>query len=242
MVAVALTMGAFLAVAVIVGIVALAPNAVLGARSLSLRGWWKSSETERLVQENKRLAQSVTELSEALHRSQRAERQGMALPPDTEPRTIGTVLGFGFGSGYGTLYVQTRSGAARHGDVVLTGDHTLVGMVESAAGTVAVVKTLFHPDLKIAADITPGSGRGLVSVTPRGMVMDFLPESFSLGTTTAFAETSGQDGLFRRGLLIGTVTEVSASQHIPLKQALVQPAFSVADLDAVMIIHNSLSP
>jgi hypothetical protein len=222
--------------------VALTPQMIMGVRAVSLRPWLKSSETERLAQENSRLVQNNLALTEALQESQRAARQCLTLPPDIAPRAIGTVLGFGFGSGYSTLFIQTRDTAAHRGDFVMIGDHTLVGVVDRTIGTVAIVKTLFHPDLKIAADIVPGAERGLVSATARGIVIDLLPETFTTATGTLLVETSGQDGLFRRGLLIGSITSVSPSSQIPLKQALVQPEFSIADVDAVMIMKNPLVP
>ncbi|MEW5805682.1 MAG: rod shape-determining protein MreC [Patescibacteria group bacterium] len=153
------------------------------------------------------------------------------------------VIGFVLGSGGKRIFLDQGSvQGIQPGDWALISEKTLVGQVESVSQNYSVVKTIFDPSLKVAAEIvfSNGSiGRGLFYFTSSGFALDFLPKEFELAPDQlALVQSSGRDGIFRAGFYLGQALSLEDSTEFQLKKAVVEPGFNLNDLRAVFLVKN----
>ncbi len=151
------------------------------------------------------------------------------------------VQGFVFGTGGSKFVIDagTDQGISQDDWVVIPGK-ILVGKIESVRPHTSVVSSIYGTDLKIASlasDRTPG----LFSFQQGRFVMDYIPPSAQIATGT-LVQTSGQDGMFAKGFLLGTVRSVHAVSDASAQEALIDPLFSMDQVQNVVVVKNSLKP
>ena len=114
----------------------------------------------------------------------------------------------------------------------------LVGSVVDLYDTRSVVVLITSPKLSVAVldQNVAGRTKGLVAGSfGTSLVMDrILPsEEVNLGDTIV---TSGQDGVFDSGLLVGKVVEISSDEASPLKKARLETFLNLNNLEAVFVV------
>ncbi len=127
------------------------------------------------------------------------------------------------------LIDRGSSQGVRVGDVILRGN-VLVGRVQETLETRSVVSLATSPNMIITV-FDLDSGTEGVAVGRYGMYVDMtriLPsEEIHMGDTVV---TSGKDGLFPFGLVVGRVTEVSEISTEPVKSARLESSLDLSDL------------
>lgn len=115
----------------------------------------------------------------------------------------------------------------------------LIGIIESATPTTAVIRLLTDPESSVSAVLLP-SGRDPVVATGvfgTGIALTLIPGTESL-TPGMLAVTAGIEEEIPRGIVIGTVGNELPSREPPFKSAALIPAPEVTGLPRVVgILH-----
>ncbi|MBI1975016.1 MAG: rod shape-determining protein MreC [Parcubacteria group bacterium] len=120
------------------------------------------------------------------------------------------------------------------GDFVLAGEKTLVGLVRAVYEDVSLVESIFSRDLKITARVTPAFVDGLF-VNERGIPELTLLPGDALVEQGNPVVTSGRDGVFIAGLVLGEVQDVLEEESTRLKRATVLPVVHIGNLEIVVV-------
>ena len=221
---------------------------VVGGTVLGIREFKKISSSMSLALKRKTtLEQTITnletqqqQLSYQLVTCQK--QQSKILPDDFESIdytiTQGSPIGFALGSGWGVLFIDK---GFKHGikenDWVITPERNLIGKIETAHQTYSVVRTIFDNRLKIAASLAPHGAEGLFTLRGGSFVVDLVSASAST-TPGIIAYTSGNDGLFPQGLVLGIVTGTKQTEQSSLQTVIVKPIWDPPRTHSVVVIRN----
>jgi cell shape-determining protein MreC len=96
------------------------------------------------------------------------------------------------------------------------------------------VKTITHPESKIAGKISGKKTTGMVTDQDNGLVMINILQSADVEVNDVVI-TEGTDGLIP-GLLIGRVTQITGKNSDVYKIAKLAPVLDIAKLDYVVVI------
>jgi rod shape-determining protein MreC len=132
----------------------------------------------------------------------------------------------------------TKDGVALH-DPVITEDG-LVGYISQVGTTMSTVVTVIDPNLRVGALISRTREAGVVKGETALMAQGACSLSYLTSTSAVtigdYVITSGAGGLFPKGLIIGTVTEVKKEQSNVSLYAVVKPTVDVREITQVMVI------
>ncbi len=196
------------------------------------------TENEIVREQNRLLAEQIARSQDAAENAQFL-RAGQTMRGTIIARSA-SVLGFSFGSGGAQFVIEGGSNQnIQKGDLVLIPDDILVGRVQIVRETTSVVQTVFDSDLKIAASIA-GQVNGLFSFDQGAFALSYIPAAAS-AREGALVRTSGQDGIFPKGLLLGTLRSMQAASDAATQKALVDPLFSLSEVKSVVIVRNPLN-
>lgn len=155
------------------------------------------------------------------------------------PRVADVVL-LEYGSWQQTLVLYAgRDGVERQQPVVT--DAGLVGRVTVAAGSYGKVQLITDRAASVGAMLEATRRQGVVRGGERGYLeMDFVPlqEEVAVGDTVV---TAGIDGVYPRGLPIGTVIAVDPGGELFHRITLV-PSVDLGQLDQVFILERESIP
>jgi len=209
-----------------------------------LRGAWDryvtlvgvNERNEALLQEVARLAEENLQLREALVAGGRLERIA-EMRQDFEVPMLPTEL---VGSDvspffHSVLLDRGQSDGVRSGMPVIS-ESGLVGLVVATSSQAA--KTLLLLDRQIAIDSTVQRSRARGIVRGRGgdaPLFEFVARGGDVEAGDLLI-TSGLDGVYPKGLLIGTVTEVEPPGAKLLRTARLEPAVDFGRLEQAFVM------
>ena len=126
-------------------------------------------------------------------------------------------------------------------DPVITSDG-VIGVVTEVYPTTSRVRSIHSPELAISAVSQEFRESGVTAsdiyTTEMGLVrLEYLTRDTKL-TTGTIITTSGLSGIFPRGLVLGYVTQVAASEYDASYYALVQPYADVRSVPDVFVITS----
>lgn len=132
-------------------------------------------------------------------------------------------------------------GIAINDPVVVIGS-SLVGFVSEIQRNSAIVRTLYHPDTRVTAEVvadksdntTPARGL-LVSRLYTALFLTTIPRDIPISpgqpvVTVADASTTPP------GLVIGTIESVSSREHDAYQEARIKTAYDIGAVDAVTVL------
>ena len=122
-------------------------------------------------------------------------------------------------------------------DIVLAGERTLVGRVSEVYREVSLVETIFSRRLKIASRIFRTLTDGLLMPSNEGLELTLLPAEADVeaGDTVI---TSGRDGTFFAGFLIGKIIASHVDDHSRLQTAKVETPINIGKLEMVVVVRR----
>lgn len=124
----------------------------------------------------------------------------------------------------------------RSGMAVVVGGNVLIGKVESAGPTTAVIRPLVHPQSVVSAVATTGAVKGVIHGDHGlGLIFDLALQSDTLVVGDSVVTSGLGDGL-PKGLLVGTIERVALSPDRLFQQAVLAPPINPLDVRAVGII------
>ncbi len=125
---------------------------------------------------------------------------------------------------------------------VVNSNRELVGQILSVGDTFAEVITILDSQSSIGAEIARSKGIGIVEGDANLRYSGYCRLSYIARDTDIqtgdFVETSGLGGIFPKGLLIGTVTEVYEENATMSKAATIEPLAEIERLNEVFVITD----
>lgn len=208
------------------------------------------TNTKAIEQENKelkeKLAKSNYDLTDYESVKRRLEFYEDYLKIKNENSSFefqpAVIIGRDTAQPFGTVTINAglSAGIAQY-DPVITSDG-LIGYVQEVNLTQSVVKTILNPTLNVSAldnrTVDSGNVTGDAKLALEGMCkITYLPRDNSVAAGD-FIISSGEGGVFPKGQIIGTVTEVKSSGNDLGYYAVVKPAVDIFTVEEVMVITD----
>lgn len=194
------------------------------------------AQNDQLKRENTRLRLENAGLLERASENQRL-RKFMGLKSSLEyPSLIAQVIGLDASGVYRTVFINRgRDDGVNANMPVLVADG-VVGKVVRASASMAQVALLTDPSVSIDARIDRTRDRGIVvGDAGNSCVLRYLGRKASVENGDRVI-TSGLDGVFPKGLLIGVVESVQLGSQGLFLEAVVQPTADINELEEVLVI------
>lgn len=198
-----------------------------------------------LPPENERLAQRVLQLESRLAELTEVERENEVLRSQLEIGTLvssqnlllAKIIGRSRADVRGELMIDQGTAAVREGDVVVY-QNFLLGAVVRVEERRSVVRLTTDPAFRAAAldQDSPDRARGLVrgQFGTRLLLEKILPdESLAVGDTVI---TSGEDGKFPKGLILGKISRILGQEAEVFKSAELNLMVDIGELEEVFVI------
>ena len=150
---------------------------------------------------------------------------------------LGTILSFDpFGAADSLVIDKGEKNGITAGDAVVLWGNVLVGRVKEVAEKESRVLLITSAQSRVTAVSEDDKAKGVVSGSASGaLTLDLVLKEAQLNTGQILL-TSGLDGAFRRGFLVGEVVKVSGNTSAPFQKASVRPFFKLRDLKQVFVI------
>lgn len=208
-------------------------------------------DAETHYEQNKALKQEIAELNKQLAEYDETKRkleelqnfvgikeayQDLVLSAPCE--VIGYVTNDPFGA---FLIGQGREDGVELYDPVVT-DLGLVGVITEVGEHTATVTTILSPDVSVAVYCSTTKDHGVVtgdvSLSLEGMCrLQYLEKDSQIREDKVIL-TSGENGLFPKGYVVGYVRDVQVDETGLTMGASVQPAAELSDLSMVIVIKD----
>ncbi len=209
------------------------------------------TETEDIYAENQQLKEEVASLYAQLSEFEATKEELAELKefvgvkaahPDYILTSPFEVTGYLANDPYGTFTIDggTADGVSLYDPVVT--EQGMVGVITEVAAETATVTTILSPDVFIAARCVNSTDSGVltgsVSLLQEGWCkLDYLNKETHLGKMSAVV-TTGENGYFPRGYMIGYVQEVAMDPAGMTAYAKVSPAVDLFHLSKVIVITD----
>ena len=151
--------------------------------------------------------------------------------------SLANILAFDPFHAGGALVVDKgkMQGMAEGNEVILPGN-ILVGRVKEVSEKESRVILISSPQSRVTSVTEDGLTKGVVTGSASGALnLDLVLKDAELRPGQILL-TSGLDGFFERGLLVGEVGKIIDDDSAPFKKALIRPFFNSRDLKQVFII------
>jgi rod shape-determining protein MreC len=202
-----------------------------------------------LLDENRRLRREVEELKLRLLQLNDVEGEARRLgdavrhaaPPIGRIRAV-DVIYVDHASWLRTLIIYTGGAPARVNQPVLSANG-LVGRVVTAAGPYAKVQLITDRAASVGVMILRTRRQGIVRGSGRGagtLELDFVPLQADVRPGDA-VQTAGIDGVYPRGIPVGTVTAVGQGSQL-FHRIQLAPAVDFGSLDQVYLLEYEPAP
>ncbi|MDP3764236.1 MAG: rod shape-determining protein MreC [bacterium] len=141
-----------------------------------------------------------------------------------------------FQAGDSLLVNKGAKDGVKVGNSVILSGNILVGRVKEALAKESRIILITSAQSKVTAVSEDGGAKGVITGSASGALnLDLVLKESELRSGQVLL-SSGLDGFFERGFLVGEVTKVSSSDSAPFKKALVRPFFNTKDLKQVFIV------
>lgn len=206
--------------------------------------WRSHGELER---ENRRLKQELLELRRRELRldgleqeiEQLARAEQLVRRPAAALR-VAEVVFADYGSWLRSLVIYVGDGTVRRNEPVL-GDAGLVGRVVAVAGGYAKVQLITDRAASVGVQLSASRRQGVLRGSrPGELTIDFVPRQAEVENGDAVL-TSGIDGVYPRGIPVGTVVAVEPGSEV-FHRILVRPAVDFSRLAFVYLLEGDTPP
>ena len=139
-----------------------------------------------------------------------------------------------------TIRMGSADGISLYDPVVT--DLGLVGVITSLGEHTAEVTTILSPDVSVAAYCSTTKDRGVVTGTVPDALeglcrLQYLERDTGIRQDKVIL-TSGENGMFPKGYVIGYVRDVQTDETGLTAAAVIEPAAEIADLSMVIVIKD----
>lgn len=197
-------------------------------------------ENELLKSENRELSLKLLRLAETERRLENLSRAVHYIPPDEGELQVADVLYIDHSSWIRTLVLYAPGARLELNQAVVTADG-LVGRVVLVAGPYGKVQLITDRAASIGAMVQRTRRQGLAQGTSQGeLQLAFLPRQSDVREGDQVV-TSGIDGIFPRGIAIGTVVSVASGNDL-FQEIRLASAVDFATLDHAYVLERQALP
>jgi rod shape-determining protein MreC len=210
----------------------------------AVRGMWSryvalidlSGENQELRRELERVSEENLQLREALVASGRLERIAEMRDDFEVPMLPVQLVGSDPSPWFRSVLLDRGRGDGIRSGMAVVSEQGLVGLVVATSSRAAKAMLALDRQTAIDAAIQRSRARGVV----RGEGNEWLQFEFVARggdvRTGDLVITSGLDGVYPKGLLVGTVTEVEDANPKLLRRAVVAPAVDFGRLEQAFVM------
>lgn len=153
-----------------------------------------------------------------------------------------SVIGTDSADMFASLIIDKGSGdGISTNDPVVYGNY-LVGLVSKVHPSYSVVETVLNPDLNISALESKTRETAYVTTTielsENGRCMLSGLERTTQVTPGGIVVTSGIGGTYPKGIIIGTVSEITESKYDLTNSAVIEPGVNVKEVEDIFVITD----
>ena len=200
---------------------------------------WKNvrAENRRLREENQRLRVEALRVTETDDENRRL-RHLLALQERLPLATLsGEVIAREWGGWVRALTVNRGRGDRVARMTAVISPEGLVGRIVEVRAGAAIVQVLTDPASTVGAHVVRTRTPGIVEGDPRGMIrFKYMARDGASIQTGDLLVTSGQGGLFPRGIPIGRVRAIDDRGSALFHYAALEPAVDFARVDEVLVV------
>lgn len=199
------------------------------------------AENEELKEKNSELEQSLRELEIIKAENETLKEYVNLTDKYSEYTTIPAyVISRDIGNYSETVVINVGSDDGIEENMTVIADEGLVGYVISVTESTAKVQTIIDTATAVTATISTTDDTIIVQGT---LEDDSLLKATYLPTDASILQgdsvvTSGIGGIFEKGILIGTISEVYNTQNPTDRYATVEPAVDFSNLNTVLVITD----
>ncbi|MCI0572832.1 MAG: rod shape-determining protein MreC [Myxococcaceae bacterium] len=208
---------------------------------VALRG--VREENQALRQETTLLKAQLVESAELRSENERLRRALAYSERQQETEVLARVVGFNPVAGPHSVRIDRgESEGIREGMAVVTPDG-VVGQVIRTTGGTADVALLTDPQTRAGVRVQRSRARATVAGAgaSRPLRLDNALRTDDIVENDLLV-TSGADGVFPAGLLVGKVTNLSRTEHGVFQVADILPVVDMTKLEEVMVITSMIIP
>jgi rod shape-determining protein MreC len=193
-------------------------------------------ENVRLKKELGRLLAERTVLMNTERENQRLKKLLGLRAASEFPTLVAQVIGEDASGWYRTVFLNRGSDDGVKTNMAVSVTQGLVGRVARTSPHMAQVILITDPELSVDCRVARTRDRGVLSGSlDRGAILRYINMKSAIRPGDQVV-TSGLDGVFPRGLVIGIVDSVSKGTHGLFLEARVVPAVDFSEIEEVIII------
>ena len=198
-------------------------------------------ENEELKQKNSELEQSLRELENIKTQNETLKEYLNLTEKYGEYKTIpGYVINKDISNYSKTIVINIGTDDGVEENMTVIADQGLVGHVVSVTNDTAKVQTI----IDTASSVSASMSRTKDSIVCKGTLDEtstlkamYIPTDVNIVQGDSI-ETSGLGGIYPKGIHIGTVKQVTNTQNLVDRYAIVETAVDFDKLDTVLVITN----
>lgn len=196
-------------------------------------------ENEKLIKENLNLSAQMAELADQKKENENFRKQLELIPRDKYEIESAFVISIdSHNSGSWILIDKGANKGIVSGMPVIVSDGILVGKISEVYGESAKVSLITDIASSINVTDLETEARGIVKGEYNlGLILDMVEQTDVLNEGDSLV-TSGLGGSLPKGLLVGHIQKINATQDKLFQQAVVIPKVKYSRLDIVHVLKN----
>lgn len=191
----------------------------------------------RLISENLDLYNKLTNLSQ-LEEENSLLKEKLNLSQKGKSAILTSVIGRDFQNNRSFLIDKGTLDGLKTGQVVISEGEIIIGRIADSGYHTSKVQTILDTQSRIAAFTAISKISGLVRGLGSDTIFDLIVKNKKPGVGELII-SSGTDGLWPRGLLIGKIKEVKSQDNQVFNTADIELLAKPQDFDSVFVIFNS---
>lgn len=205
---------------------------------VALRG--VQGENTALREENRRLRAEANDRSEVRAENDRLKKLLEYTAANPDPRIVARVLGVNPVSTMLSLRIDRGEDEGVRSGMPVVAPEGVVGHIQRATGQYADVLLVTDPNSKLAVKVQRSRVRGTASGQGDNRALQLenalRTEDLQKGDQIV---TSGTDGVFPPGLMVGKITSLHRRTYGMVQTAEIAPAVDMTKLEEVLVIRTS---
>ena len=196
-----------------------------------------NQENETLKKENRKLASEIVELKEITWENKLLRKQ-LDLSPREDLKLISSFI-IGKSSPELGQYItidKGRNSGIEKNQAVIASSGILVGKVIETSSNTSKIILITDINSSVSAIIQETRASGIVKGEHGiGLIMEMIPRGEEIKSEETVI-TSGLEGFFPKGLLIGKIKNAISSPSSIFQKAIIEPAINIQELEMIFIV------
>ncbi|MGC8659083.1 MAG: rod shape-determining protein MreC [Desulfomonilaceae bacterium] len=195
-----------------------------------------SKKNDELTEEVRKLRTEIVSLKEKELENRRLKRVLELKNRLDFPTVVAQVIGQDASGFFRTVLINKGSDEGVLPDMAVTVPEGIVGKINRSSATMAQVIMITDPSMSVDCRIERTRDRGLLTGSySNSCLLQFVNKEADLKSQDIVV-TSGLDGIFPRGLVVGTLQSVRLSEHGLFQEAVVNPSAKLSEIEEVIVI------